>query len=310
MTNSPSWLDGVLAGVVTPFDEDGRIDDASLAAHLAQLADAGLGSIVVCADTGEGQHLSQQERTQILRCAVAEVGDRVPVLAGLVANYTAEAAERAREAEQAGAMGLQVFPPPAFLGPGLDPGVAASYVEGIAAATSLPLIVYRTPLPLGYGIDEAVVERTIAIDGVAALKESSFDPQAYRRSLALVRACPRPVKLLSGADTFVLESMEIGFDGLALALAALAPKPYADLLRAWRGKGLGAAAAAARPLDAIAETIFAPPFRDFRVRMKEGLRQLGVIAGAHVRSPLMPLPAGDEAAIAQMLDRSGLLVAP
>lgn len=309
MTTFPDWLDDVLAGVVTPFDDDGGIDEPSLVAHLEQLAAANLGSIVVCADTGEAQHLHQHERTAILRRAVAEVGDRVPVLTGLVAGFSEQAAERAREAEDAGAAGLQVFPPPAFLGRGLDPGVAAGYIEAVAAATSLPLIVYRPPTELGYGIDDAVVARLIEIDGVAALKESSFDPETYRRSLAIVRASSGGTKLVSGGDTFVLESMEIGFDGLALALAALAPAAYADVLRIWRSEGPEAAKAAGRPLDVVAETIFAPPFRDFRARLKEGLRQLGVIRTATVRPPLRPLAADQPAKIADMLTRSGLLVA-
>jgi 4-hydroxy-tetrahydrodipicolinate synthase len=307
MARPPAWLDGVLAGAVTPFDADGRLDEPSLAAHLTQLADGGVDSLVVCADTGEGQHLDQRERTEVLRLAIAEVGERVPVLTGLIASFTAEAAERAREAEQAGAVGLQVFPPPAFLGRTLDPGMAAGYVEGIAAATSLPLIVYRPPVELGYGIDDAVVARLIEIDGVAALKESSFDPRLYRRSLAIVRAAEHDVAFLSGADTFVLESMEVGFDGMALAIAALAPGAYADLLATWRADR-AAGAELARTLEPISETIFAAPFRDFRARLKEGLRQLGVIRSAHVRAPLTELSAAEPDAIAAMLARTGLAV--
>jgi 4-hydroxy-tetrahydrodipicolinate synthase len=304
MIASPAWLDGVLAGVVTPFGDDGTLDETSFRSHLEQLAESGLSSIVVCAETGEGPHLHQDERTRILRFAVDAVGDRIPVLTGLIASFTAEAAERAREAEGAGAVGLQLFAPPSFLGRPLDPALAGGYVEGIAAATELPLIVYTPPLELGYGIDDAAVARMLEIDGVVALKESSFDRATYRRSQQLVREAGR--KLLSGADTFIPESLEIGCDGMALALAAVAPHAYARMFEIWRTEGTEAGVAAALALEPIAQTVFAPPFRDFRVRLKEGLRQLGVIASADVRSPLLPLSPHETDAIADMLTRSGV----
>ena len=226
---SASWATGVLAGAVTPFDADLRIDEPELRRHVAWLAAAGVGSIVVAADTGEGQHLSHAERMRVLQVAVHEVGAQVPVLAGLIAGFSAEAVGMAREAEAAGAAGLQVFPPPVFLGAPLDPGLAGAYYEAIAEATALPLLAYRPPLELGYAMDDQVVERILTVDTVVALKESSFDEETYRRSLDLVRAADG-VSLLSGADPFVQRSLEIGADGLALALAAVAPSQYVEVL--------------------------------------------------------------------------------
>jgi dihydrodipicolinate synthase/N-acetylneuraminate lyase len=236
---------------------------------------------------------------------VKAIGADVPVLSGLIANFTEEAVERAKAAEAAGARGLQVFPPPSFLGGALDPGQAAGFVEAIAEATEIPLIVYRPPRELGYGIDEPVLRRLVEIEGVAALKESSFDPAIYPESRALIESVQRDVLLLSGADTFVVDSMEMGFDGLALAIAAVAPELCVELLRSWR-RDRSVSTEARTALDAIAATIFAPPFRDFRARLKEGLRQQGVIRGADVRPPLAGIDGDAAAAVTRMLDQCDL----
>jgi len=301
----PSWATGVLAGAVTPFDEDLRIDARSFREHVKWLSGSGVASIVVAADTGEGQHLTRDERLGVLGLAVHEVGDTVPVLVGLIANVTAEAVEMAREAEATGAAGLQVFPPLAFLGKALDPGLAAGYFEAIASATALPLLVYRPPLELGYAMSDAVIERILAVDTVVALKESSFDEQTYRRSLDLARSVDG-VAHVSGADTFVMRSLEIGADGLALALAAVAPREYVDLLAQAREKGIEAAFEASRALEPLPTVVFAQPFRDFRARLKEALRQMGLLTCAKVRPPLMRLPASDVHAINRMVDACGL----
>jgi 4-hydroxy-tetrahydrodipicolinate synthase len=301
----PSWATGVLAGAVTPFDAELRVDEAELRRHLSWLASSGVASIVVAADTGEGQHLRRDERVRVLDIAVDEVGHAVPVLTGLIAAFTADAAECAREAEAHGAAGLQVFPPPAFLGGSLDPGLAAGYFESIADASGLPMLAYRPPLELGYGFDDLVVERVLAVEGVAALKESSFDVETYRRSRALALANGR-VAFMSGADPFVMDSLEIGADGLALALAALAPRPYVDLLSRWREGGAAAARPLARVLRAVPELVFAQPFRDFRARLKEGLRQLELLQSAAVRPPLAAVGELEAGAVRGMIEASGL----
>lgn len=301
----PTWATGVLAGALTPFDEALRIDIGSLREHVSWLAAAGVASIVVAADTGEGQHLARDERNRVLEQAVREAGDTVPVLVGLIANFTAEAVELAQEAEAAGAVGLQVFPPVAFLGKSLGTGLAAGYFEAIAAATRLPLVVYRPLLELGYEMRDEVIERILAVDTVVALKESSFDEETYRRSLTLVRSVGG-VAFLSGADTFVLRSLEIGADGLALALAAMAPRQYVDLLTRVRQDGIEAASDASLALEPIPAVVFAQPFRDFRARLKEALQRMGLLACTKVRPPLMQLSSSEVDAVSRMVDECGL----
>lgn len=300
-----TWATGVLAGAITPLHDDFSVDFGALREYVAWLAASGVTAIIVNADTGEGQHLTQAERLRVLDLVVREVGDAVPILCGLIAGFTAEAEEMAREAEAAGAVGLQVFPPPAFLGGALDPGLAAGYFESVAEATQLPLLVYRPPLQLGYGMDDAVLTRILAVEAVRGLKESSFDEETYRGSLAIARRFEH-VKFLSGADTFVARSLEIGADGLALALASAAPRSYVDLLTQARADGISAALTTAREFDLLPALIFAQPFRDFRARLKEALHHMGRLRSTKVRPPLCPLAWSEIHAIESMVEQCGL----
>jgi dihydrodipicolinate synthase/N-acetylneuraminate lyase len=100
------------------------------------------------------------------------------------------------------------------------------------------------------------------------------------------------VALLSGQDTFILDSLVGGADGAMLAAAASDAAAYATI---WSRRGEPAAAAIQAALDPYIERLFAPPLRDFRARIKSVLTHDGVIATAAVRSPLVRI-RGDEAA--------------
>ena len=121
---------GVIAGVATPMREDESIDWTSLEAHLESFAGCGLAGVVVNADTGEGALLTPDEREAVLRFAVRQIGDRVPVAAGLVAAHTASAAASARAAGDLGAAALQVFTPPVFMGTPLACGARRGLLRG------------------------------------------------------------------------------------------------------------------------------------------------------------------------------------
>ncbi len=301
------WRNGVIAGVVTPFDGELCVDARALVPYLHFLAESGVSAVAVNADTGEGQHLGQTERLEVLRIAVNEIGGRVAVLSGLIADFTQEAVEAAKQFEDGGAVGLQVFPPVAFLGHPLDPGLVVDYYEALAKATALPLIAYRPPIGLGYGIDSEVIARLAKVQAVAGIKESSFDRDAYAQTARLLQHERHRVRLLSGADTFVLESLRIGADGAMLAIATIAPSRWVELFRLHRTGCNDEADKLLASLDPLVRAIFAHPFRNFRARLKEALRRLDLIPSSIVRPPLRGLTLFEQDDVVRALERSGLL---
>jgi len=285
---------GVIAGVATPMREDESIDWASLEAHLESFAECGLAGVVVNADTGEGALLTPDEREAVLRFAVRQIGDRVPVAAGLVAAHTAAAAASARAAGDLGAAALQVFTPPVFMGMPLATEPVAAYYEAIAAATDVPLILYQAPAGLGVTFELDVLRRLAEVPGVAAIKESSWSPAGFAESAAAFAGDRHDVALLSGQDSFILDSLLAGADGAMLAAAATDAGAYTMM---WAQRGTDRAADIQAALDPFLERLFAPPLRDFRARLKAMLANDGAIAAARVRAPLQPIGATETAAM-------------
>ncbi len=298
---------GVIAGVATPMHEDESIDWASLEAHLESFVGCGLTGVVVTSDTGEGALLTPDERDAVLGFAVRQIGDRVPVAAGLLPAHTSSAAASARSAGDLGAVALQVFTPPVLMGAPLDAGQVAAYYEAIAAATDVPLIVYQAPHGLGATFDVDVLRRLAEVPGVEAIKESSWDPARFAESVAAFAGGRHDVALLSGQDSFILESLEGGADGAMLAAAASDARAYAAM---WTARGTADAAEIQAALDAYIERLFAPPLRDFRARLKTVLAHDGTIATPTVRAPLQGIgaEAADlHAALAAARQRLGAL---
>jgi 4-hydroxy-tetrahydrodipicolinate synthase len=285
---------GVIAGVATPMREDEAIDWASLEAHLESFAGCGLAGVVVNADTGEGALLTRDEREAVLRFAVRQIGDRVPVAAGLVAAHTTAAAASARAAGDLGAAALQVFTPPVFMGMPLLAEPVTAYYEAIAAATDAPLIVYQAPTGLGVAFELDVLRRLAEVPGVAAIKESSWSPAGFAESAAAFAGDRHDVALLSGQDSFILDSLLAGADGAMLAAAATDAGAFATM---WAQRGTSGAAEIQAALDPYLDRLFAPPLRDFRARVKAMLARDGTIAAPTVRAPLQPIRPDEAAAL-------------
>jgi 4-hydroxy-tetrahydrodipicolinate synthase len=282
---------GTIAGVAIPLEDDESIDWTSLEAHLESFVGCGLAGVVVNADTGEGALLEPDERAAVLRLAARQIGDRLPVAAGLLPANTAAAAASARAAADLGAAALQVFSPPVFMGVPLGWEPVVAYYEAIAAATDVPLIVYQAPAGLGVTFELEVLKRLAEVPGVAAIKESSWSRSRFVEAATVFAGKRHDVALLSGEDSFILESLVGGADGAMLAAAASDAAAYATM---WTLRGTAEAAEIQAALDPYIELLFAPPLRDFRARLKAVLARDGAIASPTVRSPLQRVP-GDEA---------------
>ncbi|MFK0004463.1 5-dehydro-4-deoxyglucarate dehydratase [Paenarthrobacter sp. NPDC090520] len=132
-------FDGVLFFPVTPFTEDGAVDVALLKEHIASRLPFGPGGVFPACGTGEFHALSLDEIRTVVAAAVEVVAGAVPVVAG-AGGPLGHAIAAAKAAEEAGADALLVLPPYLVTGP--TDGVVA-YVEAVADASSLPVIVYH-----------------------------------------------------------------------------------------------------------------------------------------------------------------------
>jgi 4-hydroxy-tetrahydrodipicolinate synthase len=300
-------LRGIIPACIVTFDADGRFDEAAYRRYLRWLLPQGPVALAINADTGEGPHLWPDERDRVLRVAVEEAGD-VPVVAGLSAQFTAQAVDEANRAKDAGASALLVFPIPAYQGTPLDPAIPVAYHEAIARGCGLPMIAFQLQPALGGVIfSEETLARIAAIDSVVALKEASFDARLYLQTRRMLERLERPIDLLTGDDNFVFESFVMGAEGALIGFGTLATDLQVEMVRLAREERWPEARSIWERILPLEEVVYGSPVRDYRARTKIALRELGVIESTVMRPPLQAVPDDVRGSIRDALAAADLL---
>ncbi len=301
-------LRGIIPAIATPMTASGEIDLPAMRRYVEWLTPQGPIALAVNMDTGEGPHLTPDEKQRLLETVVEAVNGRCRVVAGAAGPSTASGRASARAAQAAGADALVVFPIPAFLGQPLKPEVAYQYHAAIAEAVDLPLMLFNLQPALGGVLYSAeVLHRLISIPSVTSIKEASFDAMRFLQVKAALAAAPRRITLLTGNDNFIFESFVLGAEGTLLGFSTIGTREQVEMLAAWRRGDIETARALGARLQPLADVIFAAPITDYRARTKEALAMLGVLDCTYVRPPLLPVDEAERTAIRRALERAGLL---
>jgi len=298
-------LDGLIPATVLPMHADGSIDEPALREYIAWVVAQGPVALAINVDTGEGPHLTHDEKVRILNI-VRDVTD-TPIVAGLAGPSTDAAVRQARDFKAAGADALLVFPIPAYLSSPLNPEVPVAYHAAIAEV-GLPLILFQLqPALAGVNYENDVLQAMAEVDGVVAIKEASFDARRFVDTARLLEQLPKKITLLTGNDNFILESFLLGATGALIGFGAVMTREQVDMIRAWQDGRTDEAMALGRRVQRLADVVFAAPVGDYRVRLKECLRILGVLESADVRRPLLPISDQERGHLANVLREVGLL---
>jgi hypothetical protein len=163
---------GVIPAVLLPFHQDLSIDEPSFRAHLRDVgAVQGLSAITINAHSTEVASCTEDEQRRVMAITGEEVGDKLPIIHGVWADGSLQAARIARQAQASGASALLVFPPAPFtLGQSAE--MALAHFKTIGDATDLPLIVFQYPLATGQGYPAATLERLFdEVPTIRAIKD-------------------------------------------------------------------------------------------------------------------------------------------
>lgn len=300
---------GLIAATVLPMDRDANIDEDALRRYIRWVCEQGVVGVAINADTGESAHLAHSEKVRVLEIVRDELPSSVMMVAGLGGPYTDQAVVQAKDYKAAGADALLVFPIPAYLSSPLDPEIPVRYHQAIAEV-GVPMILFQLQPALGgVNYDRTTLERLLAIDGVAALKEASFDARRYMDTVALIRESGRDVAMLTGNDNFIYESFLLGADGALIGFGAVMTREQVDLIRLAHEHDYEQAGPLAARVQRLADAVFAPPVANYRARLKEALVMLGVLENATVREPLLPISPEERSSLRDVLAEVGLLEA-
>ena len=301
---------GVIPACLLPFHADLSIDEAAYRSHLNAVAGVdGVTAIAVNAHSTEVSSCGFDEQVRVLDLTLEAVGDRVPVINGVYADGSLEAARIARMAERGGASCLLVFPPgPLALGSNSRPEIAVTHFKAIAEATDLPIIAFQYPLAggLGYPVD-TLLQMIEAVPSIVAIKDWCNNVVQHERHIRLLHGLPRPVKVLTTHSAWLLSSLVLGCDGLLSGSGSVIADLHVALWRAVQADDLARARQINDRIFPLAQSFYADPFIDMHNRMKQALYMLGRIPCPAVRPPLTTPREADLAAIAQALRQAGVI---
>jgi 4-hydroxy-tetrahydrodipicolinate synthase len=299
---------GVIPAVLLPFNEDLSIDERSFRAHLRDVgATRGISAITINAHSTEVASCSFDEQRRVLTIAQDEIGGRIPLINGVWADGSLEAARIARMAEEGGASALLIFPPAPFT-LGQSPEMALAHFRRIAEATDLPLIAFQYPLATGQGYPLATLERMAdEVPGIRAIKDWCGIVPQHEMHVRVLQGRARPVNVLSTHSAWLLSSLVLGCNGLLSGSGSVIPDLQAALFAAVQANDLAEARRINDRIHPLARAFYREPWADMHNRMKEALVLLGRLPRAVVRPPLVKLAGSEIVDIRAALVEAGLL---
>ena len=285
-------LEGVIPATLLAFNEDFEIDEKESRKHIKQCAKTnGISAITVNGHSSEIHSCNLEEQKRILNFTLEEVGDIVPVINGIYADGSIEAAKIAKMSHENGASALLCFPPQSLsMGGQLRPEMAIEHFCRIAAVTDLPLICFNYPTSgnLSYPFD-TLLQLFDKVPTIKAIKDWSNDPMLHEKHIKTFQNLSKPVNVLSTHSSWLMSSLVMGAKGLLSGAGSVIASLQVDLFFAIKNKDLETAQKINEKIYPLVQAFYSPPFLDMHNRMKETLVLLGLMDKAIVRPPLMKL---------------------
>jgi 4-hydroxy-tetrahydrodipicolinate synthase len=286
-----SELRGVITAMATPFDEEGRVDEAAARRLAVHLIEHGSHGVVVAGSTGEAATLDDDEHIGLLAAIVGEIGERATVVCGTGTNDTRHSVELTKAAAAAGADAALIVTP-YYNKP--NPAGIRSHFEAIAAAVpGLPLIAYNIPSRVVVNVPPGDLAELATIDGVVAVKQANNDELQQIEGLAL----------LAGNDDAFLATLELGGAGGILVASHLAGPQMREMWDAAQAGDLERA----RQIDAGLQPLYeALGVATNPIPLKAALAMAGLIPSGGLRLPLVEVDSEQRAAVRAAMDAAAV----
>lgn len=291
----PKTFRGVFTVMITPIDEDGKVNLPALAAFTDWQIREGVHGLIPLGSTGEFLSLSDQDWDDVARTVIQSAAGRVPVLIGTGAEDTREAVRLSCKAEALGADGVMIIPP--FYSTPTDDELVTHY-QTIARSISIPIMVYNNPATSNVDMNPELLARIAQIDGCDYVKESTLEVTRIRDIVRLAGDKMTPFGGILGFESFVM-----GAQGWVAVASNVAPAAMSRIftLAADEKKYDEARALYLEWLPIIQ----AVGGQAYVAGSKALLNHMGFAAGSPL-PPRLPLPSDQDAAMKTLVDRFGL----
>lgn len=287
----------LITAMVTPFDREGKLnlDEASKLA--SWLVDQGSEGLVIAGSTGEAPTLSDVEKVSLWREIAKAVGERASVIAGTGTYDTAHSVHLTQEAEKAGVDAALVVTP--YYNRPPQNGLSAHF-KAIAAATSLPILLYDIPIRSSRKIEHETIMELATVENIVGVKDACGDAQGAAR---LVAEAPGGFEVYSGNDGDTLPWLAIGAVGVIAVASHVAGPQMAEMISRFKSND----PETARKIHFQLMPVFdAMSITTNPIPVKAALQLMGHDVGA----PRLPLPEAtkdQQDALRKILKEAGVI---
>src|ERR1700757_651027 len=221
-------LRGCGTALVTPFHQDGSIDDAALRNLVAWQIESGIDFLVPCGTTGETPTLSHDEWLYVIDATIEVAAGRVPVVAGATSNSTHEAVEKAKEIAARPGVNYILTASPYYNKPTQE-GQYRHFRAIAEAVGDKPVILYNVPGRTSANLEPATLARLAEVPNIVAVKEASGNMTQVAEA---INAVPETFLVFSGDDAVTLPVIALGGVGIISVASNEIPHEMAAMTRA------------------------------------------------------------------------------
>lgn len=275
-------LKGTGTALVTPFDEEGKIDFNALEKIIHFNIEGGVDYLVSLGTTGEAVTLSRKECQEILDFTLEITNNRIPVVFGVFGSNSTEILLERLEGYRLDGVDALLAASPYYNKPTQE-GIFQHY-KVLNDHSPLPVIIYNVPGRTASNIEAATTLRIAhELDKIIGIKEASGNlPQIN----SILKYRPEDFLVISGDDPSTLAMMAHGADGVISVISNAYPHEWSDMVRACRNKDYKKAAQLFLLLHDLHDWLY---IDGNPCGIKGALKELGLIDSMHVRLPLVPM---------------------
>lgn len=278
--NLRQQLRGTGVAIITPFDQEGRVDFPALGKLIDHIIENGVDYIVSLGTTGETPVLSKEEKKDIVQFTFERINQRVPVVVGIGGNYTDEVAREMQQFPLNTAVAILSASP--YYNKPSQEGLFQHY-KVLAEASPKPIILYNVPGRTGRNMSASTTIRLAnEVPNIAGIKEASGD---MLQCMEILRDRPSGFLVVSGDDALAMPQIAAGMDGVISVAANAFPGIFSEMVKKSLAFDMGGAKILNDSLINAYDLMFA---ENNPAGVKAFLAEMGIIKN-HMRLPVVPL---------------------
>jgi 4-hydroxy-tetrahydrodipicolinate synthase len=289
---------GCGTALVTPFHQDGALDEPALRNLISWQIESGIDFLVPCGTTGETPTLTHDEWLRVIDVTIEVAAGRVPIVAGASSNSTHDAVVKAQELASRPGVNAILTASPYYNKPTQEGQY--QHFKAIAEAVSKPIILYNVPGRTAANLEPGTIARLAELPNIVGLKEASGN---LTQIAEICSATPPEFSVLSGDDALTLPVIAVGGVGLISVASNEIPREMAEMTRAALNNDWTTARQLLRKYLTLMQANF---IESSPMPVKAVLAMMGRIEEAY-RLPMVPMRRDTRSKLQKIASEAGLI---